>query len=583
MITKCMNAKEWVYFFSIILLVFIEVVFNMKLPDYMSDVTILVQTEGSTMSEILTSGSYMLACAIGALLVTVIVGFFIAQFGATISMRLREKVYNKVMSFSMADKNKFSTGSLITRSTNDITQIQQIVSMGLMQMIKAPLMAVGSIYMISSKNSNFTTATVIAIASLIAVVIVMLFLTIPKTKKIQKLTDDLNTVTREHLTGVRVVRAYNAEGYQEEKFENTNEDIQNKNIFVNRVTSFMLPYMNFLMSALTLAIYWVGTGLMLNAKTDMDKLIIFSDVVVFSSYAMHVIMSFMVLTMVLLMLPRAIVSMGRVKEVLEYENNLKDGDDNFTVSENFPVSLEFRNVCFSYNKSEEQTLNNISFKVNKGETISFIGPTGSGKSTIVNLIMRFYDCTSGEILVDGVNVKEYSGNKLREKLGLVSQKATIFSGDIKSNITFGGDKNIDLGQVDKAVDISQARDFVEKTGIDGIISQGGLNLSGGQKQRLSIARAVYKNPDLYIFDDCFSALDYRTDKMLRNKLNEDTKGKTKVMIAQRISTVKDSDQIVVLENGKVAGIGKHRELLDNCEVYLDIAQSQLSKEELEYA
>lgn len=578
-IVDCLQKREWIYLLITLVFAVGQVWLDLKLPDYMSEITVLVQTEGSAMSEVLTAGAYMLACALGSLVLTVCVGFFAARVSATVAMRLRGKVYDKTLSFSMADMNSFSTGSLITRSTNDITQVQNFIALGYIAAIRAPLLAVWAITKIWSKNASFTTITLIAVLCLICVSVLLITFAFPKFKVIQKLTDDLNTVVREHLTGVRVVRAYNAEEYQEEKFETTNEKVAKTHIFVNRLTAAFSPYMTFLMSALTLAIYWLGTFL-INDALGAEKLTIFSDMVVFSSYAMLIVMAFMMLTFTFIMAPRVMVALGRIGEVIDYENNIVDGEID-TSNQVSPVSVEFKNVTFHYPGGEEPVLNNVSFKINKGETASFIGATGSGKSTIVNLILRFYDVTSGEILVDGINIKNYTVHALREKLGLVSQKAVLFSGDISSNIAYGVDENLE--QINFAVGISQSKDFVEKVGVKGRVSQGGLNLSGGQKQRLSIARAIYKNPDIYIFDDCFSALDYRTDKTLRAQLLKETAGKTKLIVAQRISTVKDSDQIIVIDSGEVVGMGKHRELLENCRIYLEIAQSQLSKEELEYA
>ncbi len=580
-IIKCLKKREWVFLAITLVFAVCQVWLDLKLPDYMSEITKLVQTDGSAMSDILVAGGYMLACALGSLLLTIAVGFFAAQVASTIAMRLRADIFEKTISFSMVDLNQFSTGSLITRTTNDITQIQSFVAMGYIAAVRAPLLAVCAILKIWNKNASFTTVTLIAVLSLVAVLIVILTLAVPKSKQIQKLTDSLNTVVREHLTGVRVVRAYNAEDFQEEKFEKTNEKVAYAHTFVNRSTAFMFPYMTFIMSSLTLIIYWLGAYL-INEAQMMDKLTIFSDMVVFSSYAMQIIMAFMMLTFTMMMAPRVFVAIGRIKEVLDFDNKIKDGKITKTEQKS-PVSLEFKNVSFSYASSEEAVLDNISFKINKGETASFIGATGSGKTTIVNLILRFYDCTDGEILVDGVNVKQYTQKALREKLGLVSQKAIIFSGDISSNIAFGLDDDFSKEQIEKAVEIAQARDFVEKSGIHKEISQSGLNLSGGQKQRLSIARAIYKEPEIYIFDDCFSALDYKTDKVLRAQLLKETKEATKIMVAQRISTVKDSDQIIVLDSGKIAGIGTHKQLLENCQIYYEIASSQLSKEELEYA
>ncbi len=580
-IFKSFTIREWVLLAITFVLTVGQVWLDLKIPDYMSEVTILVQTEGSTMAEVLNAGGWMLLCALGSLVITVIISFFAARIATKSAMRMRDDIYKKTISFSMADMTGFTTGSLITRTTNDITQVQTFMAMGYVVMIRAPFMCVFAIAKILNKNMSFSLVTAVAVGILLCVVVTLLTLTIPKSKRLQKLIDGLNTVVREHLTGVRVVRAYNAEIYQEDKFEKVNEDVASTTTFVNRAMAFMHPFMTNLMTGLTLAIYWVG-AILINEAVGMDKITIFSDMVVFSSYAMMVIMSFMMLTMIFMTLPRVIVALGRIDEVIEFDNHIQDGNATEGV-ERSPVAVEFKNVTFSYGDSEESVLENVSFRIEKGQTAAFIGSTGSGKSTIVRLILRFHEVTSGEILVDGRNVKEYTQHALRAKLGLVSQSAILFEGDITSNIAFGVENGVSKKQLDKAVEIAQAKDFVDTIGLDGRVSQGGLNLSGGQKQRVSIARALYKKAEIYIFDDCFSALDYRTDKMLRGKLREETEGATKLMVAQRISTVKDADQIIVLDSGKVAGIGSHRELLDNNEIYREIAESQLSKEELNYA
>lgn len=580
-IVKNFKLREWIFVAITFCLTIGQVWLDLKIPDYMSEVTILVQTEGSTIAEILNPGGWMLLCSIGSLSLTICISFFAAQMATTIAMRMRAEVYNKTISFSMADMTGFTTGSLITRTTNDITQIQLFMAMGYTAFLRAPFMCIMAIIKILDKNVTFSVVTGLAVCVLLVTVTILLSLTIPKSQKLQKLIDNLNTVVREHLTGVRVVRAYNAEKYQEEKFEKANEEVTATNTFVNRTMAFMNPFMTNLMTGLTLAIYWVG-AILINEAVGYDKLTIFSDMIVFSSYAMMIIMSFMMLTITFVMLPRVIVALGRVNEVVNFENKIVDGS--VTSNENIsPVAVEFKHVTFSYGDSDEAVLEDVSFKIAKGETAAFIGATGSGKSTIVRLILRFHEVTEGEILVDGLNVKEYTQQALRDKLGLVSQNAILFNGDITANIAFGIEENISREQLNKAVEIAQAKDFIDTIGLDGKVSQGGLNLSGGQKQRVSIARAIYKKSEIYIFDDCFSALDYRTDKMLRAKLREETEGATKLMVAQRISTVKDADQIIVLDNGKVAGIGTHRGLLDTNEIYREIAESQLSKEELNYA
>lgn len=582
-IFKYLKSKDWALIFVSLLFIVTQVWLDLKLPDYMSDITVLVQTEGSQMSEIWRTGGYMLLCAFGSLISAMIVGFFISQIAAGLSRTLRSNIFSKVESFSMHEINQFSTSSLITRSTNDITQIQMIIAMGLQVLIKAPIMAIWAISKISSKSFKWTAATAGAVIVLILIVSVVFLLALPKFKKIQVLTDNLNRVSRENLTGIRVVRAYNAENYQEDKFEVANNDLTRTNLFTSRVMGVMMPSITLIMSGLTLAIYWIGAYL-INEAQMMDKITLFSDMVVFSSYAIQVVMSFMMLIIVFIMLPRAQVSAKRVNEVLETELTIKNGK----VKENDPSKvgeIEFKNVSFKYPDAADYVLENISFKANKGETVAFIGSTGSGKTTLINLIPRFYDVTEGEVLVDGINVKDYDKNFLTNKIGYVSQKTVMFSGTITSNVSYG-DNGKEKGNIDaikKAVEIAQGKEFVEKIDktYDGEVSQGGTNLSGGQKQRLSIARAVYRDPEVYIFDDSFSALDYRTDRVLRSILNKETKDRTKLIVAQRIGTIKDADKIVVLDEGKIVGIGRHKELLKTCEVYKEIAYSQLSKEELE--
>lgn len=582
-IFKYLKSKDWALIFVSLLFIVTQVWLDLKLPDYMSDITVLIQTEGSQMSEIWKTGGYMLLCAFGSLISAMIVGFFISQIAAGLSRTLRSNIFSKVESFSMNEINQFSTSSLITRSTNDITQIQMIIAMGLQVLIKAPIMAIWAISKISSKSFKWTMATAVAVIILILIVSIVFFLALPKFKKIQVLTDNLNRVSRENLTGIRVVRAYNAESYQEDKFEVANNDLTRTNLFTSRTMGVMMPSITLIMSTLTLAIYWIG-AYVINEAQMMDKITLFSDMIVFSSYAIQVVMSFMMLIMVFIMLPRAQVSANRINEVLETELTIKNGK----VKENDPSKtgeVEFKNVSFKYPDAADYVLENISFKANKGETVAFIGSTGSGKTTLINLIPRFYDVTEGEILVDGVNVKDYDKNFLTNKIGYVSQKTVMFSGTVASNVSYG-DNGKEKGNIDaikKAVEIAQGKEFVEKIDktYDGEVSQGGTNLSGGQKQRLSIARAVYRDPEVYIFDDSFSALDYRTDRVLRSILNKETKDRTKLIVAQRIGTIKDADKIVVLDEGKIVGIGRHKELLKTCEVYKEIAYSQLSKEELE--
>ena len=569
-----------------VIFVAVSVWLDLKLPDYMSEVTMLVKTEGSTMSDVLKAGGKMLLCAFGSLVAAIIVGFFAAQVAAGFSSRLRSRMFSKVGNFSMEEINGFSTASLITRSTNDITQIQNFVAMGLQVMVKAPIMAVWAVCKILGKSWQWTAATGGAVVFLMAVIATVLIFAYPKFKKVQTLTDNLNRVTRENLTGIRVVRAYNAEEYQEKKFSKANDELTDTNIFVFRFMSVMMPSMNIVMNGISLVIYWIGAFL-INKAQAMDKITVFSDMVVFSSYAVQVIMSFVMLAMIFIMMPRAAVSAKRINEVLDTVPNIKEG----SLSESNPENagtVEFRNVSFRYPDAADNVLENISFTAKKGETVAFIGSTGSGKSTLVNLIPRFYDATEGEVLVDGVNVREYKSEVLNNKLGYVPQKAVMFSGTVASNVSYGKNPNNPGNipdEVKNAVEIAQGTEFVEKMPdtYNSQIAQGGTNISGGQKQRLAIARAVYRKPEILIFDDSFSALDYKTDRILRSALKKETSDTTTLIVAQRIGTIKDADKIIVLDEGKMAGMGTHSELLKNCEVYRQIALSQLSKEELENA
>ena len=582
-IFKYLKSKDWIFILISLVFIVSQVWLDLKLPDYMSNITRLVQTPGSEMSEIWKTGGYMLLCAFGSLVASIIVGYFISQIAAGLSRTLRYNLFTKVEEFSMSEINQFSIPSLITRSTNDITQIQMIIAMGLQVLIKAPITAAWALTKISNKSLQWTTATGVAVGVLIVIISIVFFVALPKFKIIQILTDNLNRVSRENLTGMRVVRAYNADKYQENKFETANEELTRTNLFTNRVMGIMMPGISMIMNGLSLSIYWIGAYL-INAAQGADRVLLFSDMVVFSSYAMQVVMAFMMLIMVFIMLPRAQISANRVNEVLETELTIKNGNLKSDKSDK-KGEIEFKNVSFKYPDAADYVLENISFKASKGETVAFIGATGSGKSTLINLIPRLYDVTEGEILVNGVNVKEYDKSYLTNKFGYVSQKTTMFSGTVKSNVSYGdnGKGKDGIESVKRAVEIAQGKDFVENLDkkYEGEISQGGTNLSGGQKQRLSIARAIHRNPEIYIFDDSFSALDYRTDRVLRTILNKETKGITKLIVAQRIGTIKDADKIVVLDEGRIVGIGRHKELLKNCEVYKEIAYSQLSKEELE--
>jgi ATP-binding cassette subfamily B protein len=562
-----------------LLFIIAQVWLDLKLPDYMNEITKLVQTE---VSEILSAGGMMLLCAVASLLSAVIVAVVVAKIAANYSARLREKLFGKVQSLSTEEINHFSIPSLITRTTNDITQVQMLIVMGLQAMVKAPILAVWAILKISNKSWQWTFATGVAVVVLLVFVITCMILALPKMKKIQGYTDKLNSVTRENLTGLQVVRAYNAEDYQEKKFDDANETLMKTNVFTNRTFAFLMPGIQLVMSGLTLSIYWLGASLINSAALE-NKLNLFSDMVVFSSYAMQVIMAFMMLVMIFIMIPRASVSAKRILEVLDSKSALVDGK---LTGENSAVKgkIEFKHVNFKYPQADGMALNDINFTVNQGETLAIIGATGSGKTTLVNLIARLYDTTSGEILVDDINVKDYSHTHLNNKLGFVTQKATLFSGTIASNVAYGDNGNpnkLDSDIVD-SIYTAQAAEFVEKMplGYDHAVAQNGGNLSGGQKQRLSIARAINRRSEILIFDDSFSALDYKTDRNLRESLKKDCKDTTKIIVAQRIGTIRDADTILVLDEGQLVGKGTHNELMENNPVYQEIAYSQLSKEEL---
>lgn len=569
--------------FILIALVFIvaQVWLDLKLPDYMSEITVLVETPDSSMQDILIAGGKMLACAFGSLVSGISVAVLAAKSGIDFAATIREKLFHKVQDFSMEEIGKFSTASLITRTTNDVSQIQILIVMGFQAIAKAPIMAVWAILKIYNKSWQWTASTGVALVILLSIVITCIVLASPKFKKMQVLTDNLNRVTRENLTGLNVIRAYNAEEYQEEKFEKANNELTSANMFANRTMAFLMPGIQGVMNGLTLAIYWIGAILINNAAMN-KKLTLFSDMVVFSSYAMQVIMAFIMLVMIFMIWPRASVAANRITEVLDTDITIKDGNLDGDTKEKGTV--EFKNVSFAYHDAAANVVENISFKANKGETIAFIGATGCGKSTVINLIPRFYDVTDGEVLVDGINVKDYKQNELRNKIGYVSQKAILFSGDVESNVAYGdnGKKDATPDEVKEAVKIACADDFVEnlKDKYHGYVAQGGDNFSGGQKQRLSIARAIAKKAEILIFDDSFSALDYKTDRKLRTALKKQCSDTTKIIVAQRIGTIRDADLIIVLDGGKIAGKGTHSELMESCEEYRQIAYSQLSKEEL---
>ena len=575
---RYLRKKDWLFVCISLCFIVFQVWLDLRLPDYMAEITRLIQTPDSALSSVVWAGMKMLSCAILSMAAMFVVGYFVAQVAAGLSKRLREAVYDKVISFSMEEMGKFSTASLITRSTNDISQVQMVIAIGLQASVRAPIMAVWAITKIINKNLMWSAATGVAIAFLLVLIAVIFVLVVPGFQKMQTLTDNINRVARENLSGVRVVRAYNAEKYQEDKFEEANEELTSVNLFNQKIMALMSPVMTLISSGLTLSIYWIGVYLIDKAALQ-DKITLFSDMIVFSSYAMQVIMSFMMLTFTFIILPRAIVSSKRINEVLDTKNRIMDGEGCENTQETGTV--EFRNVSFHYPDAADDIISDINFKANKGEMVAFIGATGSGKTTLINLIPRFYDVTGGEVLVDGVNVKKYKLSELRKKIGYAPQKALLFSGTIEENGCYGDDTP-DSEKLNEALEISQAKEFVEKLtdNVKSKISQGAVNVSGGQKQRLSIARSLYNKPEILIFDDSFSALDYRTDKILRKELRERSKGSTSLIVAQRIGTIMEADLIIVLEEGRIVGQGKHKELLKSCPIYKEIAMSQLSEEEL---
>ena len=580
---KDFTKKDYLIIFIAILLIVFQVWLDLKLPDYMSEITVLVQTEGSQMSEILEQGGYMLFCAGGSLVSAIIVGYLASLLSASFSRTLMKKLFEKVENFGMEEINKFSTSSLITRTTNDVTNIQMFISMGLQMLIKAPITAVWAVLKILNKSWQWSAVTGVAVLFLLVTVSILMFLVLPRFKRVQSLIDNINGLTRENLTGLRVVRAFNAEEYQQDKFEVGNKELTGTQLFNQRAMALMSPVMYLIMNLVTLAIYVVGSHL-IDAAGMADKITLFGNMVVFSSYAMQVIASFLMLAVIFIMYPRASVSADRIAEVLDSRAHIKDGNINTDTTDK-KGEIEFKNVSFKYPDGDEYVLKNISFTAKKGETVAIIGSTGSGKTTLINLIPRFYDVTEGEVLVDGVNVKDYSQNFLHNKLGYVPQRAVMFSGSVNYNVSYGdnGKGEIPEEKIKKAISVAQATDFVEKMPekYESHIAQGGTNISGGQKQRLAIARAIARSPEIYIFDDSFSALDYKTDFMLRDEFNKYTKDSTNIIVAQRIGTILNADKIIVLENGECVGMGTHKELLENCKVYQEIAYSQLSKEELE--
>ena len=575
---KQFNLKEWVIIFICILLILFQVWLDLKLPDYMANITRLVQTSGSSMKDIMHEGMLMLLCAFGSLVGAIIVGYLSAFIAATFSFKTRSTLFKKVQSFSMNEIKKYSVSSLITRTTNDIGNIQMFISMGLQMLIKAPITAVWAILKILDKNIYWSLATFCGVLFLLIIIIILMIFVFPKFKKVQKLIDKVNSITRENISGIRVIRAFNAEEYSSKKFEKANTKLTKTQMFNQKMMSIMSPSMYLVMNMLPLSIYIIGTYLIKSALL-YERLNIFSDMVVFSSYAIQVIMSFLMLAVIFIMYPRASVSAMRINEVLSTDNSIKELDK--LIDTKILGSIEFKNVSFKYPDADEYVLENISFKVDKGQTLAIIGSTGSGKSTIVNLIMRFYDVTNGEILIDGVNIKDYKLEDLYNKIGYIPQKAVMFSGSVNYNISYGS--KINNTNIKKASKIAQADEFISKMKdkYNSLISQGGTNISGGQKQRVAIARAIAKKPEILVFDDSFSALDYKTDLILRKELKDKVKNITNIIVAQRIGTIINADNIIVLENGKMVGNGTHKTLLKKCKVYKEIAYSQVSKEELE--
>lgn len=580
-IFKTLKTKDVFFIFLCAGLIVFQVWLDMKLPKYMMEISSLLGSADVAVATIWEKGGYMLLCALGSMASAITVGFFTAKIAAGFSMRLRANVFSKVESFSLEQIKRFSTSSLITRTTNDISQLQMVIAMGMQVLIKAPILAIWAICEMSSTNWQCSIATGVAVALMLLTISIAVTLALPKFKKMQTLTDNINRVTQENLEGARVVRAYNAENFEKNKFEKANDALTKTSLFTGRVMSIMNPMMTFIMSSLQLAIYWIGAIVISNTALEA-RATVFGEIMGFSSYAMQVVMAFMMITIIFIILPRATVSARRVAEVLNTENNIADGS--FTGETEEKGTVEFKNVFFKYPDAEEYVLEDVSFVANKGDTVAFIGSTGSGKSTLINLVPRFYDATSGQILIDGVDIKDYNLNSLRNKLGYISQRAVMFSGTVRSNLTLGenGKGEQTDEQMDEALKISCALDFVNKmeNKKDSFIAQGGTNVSGGQKQRLSIARAIARQPEILIFDDSFSALDYKTDKKLRSNLTKDLPDATKLIVAQRIGTIKDANLIVVLHEGKVVGKGTHSELLRNCPIYKEIALSQLSEEEL---
>lgn len=582
---KNFSKKDIFYIILCILFIVVQVWLDLKLPDYMSEITVLVQSEDSTLNDILIQGLYMLGCAFGSLISAVIVGYFSSMIAADFSLDLRKQIFRRIEDFGTEEIKKFSTSSLITRTTNDVTQVEMLIAMGLQMLIKAPIMAVWAISKIVNKSIEWSLLTGGCVVVLLFTIGLLMIIVMPRFQIVQKLIDKINGVTRENLTGIRVIRAFNAENYQKKRFEDVNNELTKTQLFNQRCFAILNPVMNIVMQFLTLGIYFIGAHL-IAAAGMVQKITLFSNMVVFSSYGMQVIMSFLMLAMIFMMWPRAQVSARRINEIFDQDISIKDGT--FLGNDTKEVgTVEFKNVSFKYPDADDYLLKNISFKANKGDVVAFIGSTGSGKSSLINLVPRFYDATDGEVLVDGVNVKDYTQEALHNKIGYVPQKAVMFTGTVAQNVAYGdnGRSKPTLEEIKKAIEVSQGSEFVSKMEgeYDAHIARGGTNVSGGQKQRLAIARAIARNPEIYIFDDSFSALDYKTDSVLRKELKKYTNSATSLIVAQRIGTIINADKIVVLDKGECVGIGTHKELLKNCEVYKEIALSQLSKEELDNA
>jgi ATP-binding cassette, subfamily B, multidrug efflux pump len=586
---KYLSKSDFVRLFLAIIFIFAGVALDLKLPDYMREITTLVQTQGSSMNDVLIAGAKMLGCALLSLVTTFIVGYFVAKVAAGLAKTLRELIFSKTVEFSKAEISEFSTASLITRTTNDVQQIQLCIAMGAQALARAPIMAIWAALKIANKSWQWAAITAGAVVFIVVFMGVISAVVLPKFKMMQKLTDNLNSISRENLSGLRVIRAYNAEAFQQEKFDSANSNLTNTQLFTSRRMSLMFPTISLVMSGLTLAIYWSGVFIINDAQLP-DRLGLFSDMVVFSSYAIQIVMSFMLIVMVFIILPRATVAAKRIEEVLKTPLSITDAKQsqslttlpspkNETTKEK--TSIEFKNVSFKYPDAEEKILHDISFKAEGGQTVAFIGSTGSGKSTLIQLFERFYDCTSGEILINGENIQTIKQKDLRDKIGYVTQKPILFKGTIKENVEYGKEENDE--RLAMALSASCSDEFVEKLadGVNSKVSQGGTNFSGGQKQRLSIARAIFSNPEIYIFDDSFSALDYKTDRAVRSNLSKVSKDALKLIVAQRIGTILEADEIIVLDAGKIVGCGKHSDLIKTCPIYQEIAKSQLSIEELQ--